>query len=129
MLCRRPQRQVFTGPIVFLMVVTVSVLWLFLIVPWVGAQCVIVIFPAHTHLLFFIFLMKGLWSALFKFIHLIDSNSNGPVIIYYFVSYFSMIRSIRRHLANAFWPFSPNLSEYILPLLPSSGGGYYLYMT
>ena len=27
-------------------------LWLFLAVPWVGLQCVIVIFPDHTHLLF-----------------------------------------------------------------------------
>ena len=31
---------------------TVSVLWLFLTVPWVGLQCVIVAFPDHTHLLF-----------------------------------------------------------------------------
>ena len=27
---------------------TVSVLWLFLTVPWVGLQCVIVAFPDHT---------------------------------------------------------------------------------
>ena len=26
-------------------------LWLFLIVPWIGLQCVIVVFPDHTHLL------------------------------------------------------------------------------
>ena len=31
--------------------VTVNVLWLFLTVPWVGLQCVIVVFPDHTHLL------------------------------------------------------------------------------
>ena len=31
---------------------TVSVLWLFLTVPWVGMQCVIVAFPDHTHILF-----------------------------------------------------------------------------
>ena len=30
----------------------VNVLWLFLTVPWVGLQCVIVEFPDHTHLLF-----------------------------------------------------------------------------
>ena len=34
--------------------VTVYVLWLFLTVPWVGLQCVIGVFPDHTHLLFFI---------------------------------------------------------------------------
>ena len=33
--------------------VTVIVLWLFLAVPWVGLQCVIVVLPDHTHLLFF----------------------------------------------------------------------------
>ena len=34
-----------------LCLVTVSVLWLFLKVSWVGLQCVIVVFPDHTHLL------------------------------------------------------------------------------
>ena len=29
-----------------------DVLWLFLTVPWVGLQCVIVVFPDHTQLLF-----------------------------------------------------------------------------
>ena len=31
-------------------IVTVNNLWLFLTVPWVGLQCVIVVFPDHTHL-------------------------------------------------------------------------------
>ena len=30
-------------------IVTMNVLWLFLTVPWVGLQCVIVVFPDHTH--------------------------------------------------------------------------------
>ena len=30
----------------------VIILWLFLRVPWVGLQCVIVVFPEHTHLFF-----------------------------------------------------------------------------
>ena len=33
-------------------IVTINVLWLFLTMPWVGLQCVIVVFPEHTHLLF-----------------------------------------------------------------------------
>ena len=33
-------------------IVTSYVLWLFLAVPWVGLQYVIVVFPDHTHLLF-----------------------------------------------------------------------------
>ena len=30
-------------------IVTVNVLWLFLTMPWVGLQCVIVEFPDHNH--------------------------------------------------------------------------------
>ena len=33
---------------------TVSVLWIFLTVPWVGLQFVIVVFPDHTHCPFII---------------------------------------------------------------------------
>ena len=32
--------------------VTINVLWLFLTVPWVGLQCVILVFPDHIQLLF-----------------------------------------------------------------------------
>ena len=31
-------------------IVTINVLWLFITVPWVGPQYVIVVFPDHTHL-------------------------------------------------------------------------------
>ena len=34
-------------------IVIINVLWLFLTVPWVVLQYVIVVFPDHTHLLFF----------------------------------------------------------------------------
>ena len=37
-------------------IVTINVLWLFLLVPWVGLQCVIVVFPDHTYLVFGIYL-------------------------------------------------------------------------
>ena len=33
-------------------IVTINVLWLFFTVPWVGMQCVIVVFSDHTHLIF-----------------------------------------------------------------------------
>ena len=29
-------------------IVNINVLWLFLMVPWVGLQCMIVVFPNHT---------------------------------------------------------------------------------
>ena len=32
--------------------IVMDVVWLFLTVPWVGLQCVAVVFPDHTHLLF-----------------------------------------------------------------------------
>ena len=32
--------------------VTMGFLWLFIMVPWVCLQCVIVVFPDHSHLLF-----------------------------------------------------------------------------
>ena len=33
----------------FRCIITINVLWPFLTVPWVGLQCMIVIFPDHTH--------------------------------------------------------------------------------
>ena len=42
---------------VFICLVTVSVLWLFLTVPWAGLQCAIVVFPDHTHLPFLVVLI------------------------------------------------------------------------
>ena len=36
-------------------IVAIYVLRLFLMVPWVGLQCVTVVFPDYTHLLFFFF--------------------------------------------------------------------------
>ena len=33
-------------------IVTINFLWLFLTVPWIGLECVIEVFPDHTHLLF-----------------------------------------------------------------------------
>ena len=36
----------------FVCLVTVNVLWLFFIVPWVGMYCVIEVFPDQTHLLY-----------------------------------------------------------------------------
>ena len=36
--------------------VTIHVLWLLLTVPWIGLQYVIVVFPDHTHFLYFKFI-------------------------------------------------------------------------
>ena len=34
-------------------IVTINILWLFLTVLWAGLQYVIVVFPDHTHLIFY----------------------------------------------------------------------------
>ena len=39
-------------------IVTINVLWLFLTMSWVGLQCVIVVFPDLTHLLFVVRVKK-----------------------------------------------------------------------
>ena len=45
------KRGLFALLLLFLLcLVTVNVLWLFLMVPWVGLYCAIVVFPDHTHL-------------------------------------------------------------------------------
>ena len=45
-------------------IVTIKVQWLFLTVPRVGLQCVIVVFPDHTHLLFDLTYTPDLWVRL-----------------------------------------------------------------
>ena len=45
-------------------IVTIKVLWLFLTVPRVGLQCVIVVFPDHTCLLFDLTYTPDLWVRL-----------------------------------------------------------------
>ena len=57
-------------------IVTMYVLWLFLTVPWVGLQCVIVVFPDHTRLRFdlaFLYIldwMSTVENIAFSFIYL-----------------------------------------------------------
>ena len=36
----------------YICLVTVNVLWFYLTVPWAGLQCVIVVYPDHTHFYF-----------------------------------------------------------------------------
>ena len=61
--------------VVFMMsCVAISVLWLLLVMPWVGLQCVIVVFPDHTHLRFcFSFVMR-------EFMLSPTDNNQGDVI-------------------------------------------------
>ena len=44
-------------------IVTITVMWLFFTAQWVGLQCVIVVFPDHTHLLFLLNLFLNCASA------------------------------------------------------------------
>ena len=61
---------------------TVSVLWLFLAMPWVGMQCVV---PDHTHL-HFNAILKSIISLLYRHSKLNGKHGPrpGPEIIKYF---------------------------------------------
>ena len=50
---RRKRKLVALLLLSYRCIVTINVMWLFLTVPWVGLQCVIVVFPVPAHLLFF----------------------------------------------------------------------------
>ena len=49
---KRKRKLVALLPLSYRCIVTINVLWLFLTVPWVGLQYVIVVFPDHIYLLF-----------------------------------------------------------------------------
>ena len=57
--------------------VTINVLWLFLTVPWVGLQCVIVVFSNHTRL----FLYKSIRKPICECI-LTGRNKLSPVLFF-----------------------------------------------
>ena len=46
-------------------IVAINVLWLFITVPWVCLQCVIVVFPDHIHLVFCTSLSLYTWFVIF----------------------------------------------------------------
>ena len=48
---KRKRKRVALLLLSYICIVTINVMWLFLTVPWVGLQCVIVVFPDHTHFL------------------------------------------------------------------------------
>ena len=50
---KRKRKPVALLELSYRCIVTINIPWLFLTVPWVGLQCVIVVFPDHTYLLFF----------------------------------------------------------------------------
>ena len=62
-------------------IVTINVLWLFLTVPWVGLQYVIVVFPDHTHLLFGVFLSGPLRQVLLYMQSILSSLVIYPIQI------------------------------------------------
>ena len=60
----------------------VIVVWLFLVVPWVCLQFVIVVFPDHTHLLFCRLLnAKYIRSSMWSYIFTVYINTCVPVYV------------------------------------------------
>ena len=49
---KRKRKRVALLLLSYRCIVTKNVMWLFLTVPWAVLQCVVVVFPDHTHLLF-----------------------------------------------------------------------------
>ena len=51
--CLYPDEEEKAGcfALIAICLISVNVLWLLLMLPWVGLQLVIVVFPYHTHLL------------------------------------------------------------------------------
>ena len=57
-------------------IVTINVVWLFPTVPWVGLQCMIVVFPDRTHLIFLSYYLSG------QIISLIACGHCGFMLVY-----------------------------------------------
>ena len=51
-ICSQTLPTALRGPVSYRCIVSINVLWLFFTVMWVRLQCVIMVFPDHTHLLF-----------------------------------------------------------------------------
>ena len=63
----RRKRELIALPLLsFGCLVTVNVLWLFHMVPWVDLQFVIVVFPDHTHLNFLFFIISSIQQPLIQ---------------------------------------------------------------
>ena len=60
-------------------IVTINVLWLFLMVPWVGLQYVIVVFPDHTHIL----LQNNINEAKEAYIQLSFERYKGKLVLHF----------------------------------------------
>ena len=77
-----------------LLLVTISVLWLILTVPWVGLRCVIVVFPDHTHLLFvtvgvlWLFLTVP-WVFFLRCVSVVFPDHTRCLIALYIITYFN----------------------------------------
>ena len=64
-------------------IVTINVLWLFLIVPWVGLQYVIVVFPDQTHLLFLLDFKTILNLLCVNFGNVVEKYSNAVLMTHF----------------------------------------------
>ena len=47
---KRKRKLVALLSLSYMCIVTITVLWLFLTVPWIGLQCVILVIPDHTYM-------------------------------------------------------------------------------
>ena len=97
--------------------VTVNVLWLFLRVSWVGLQCVIVVFPDHTHLLFVQMLILGWpWPTLHRgqicfLMHLYEKKNEVDLLQLLKLVIILIPNVYVQNVKIGLWPFSWGRSE------------------
>ena len=76
-LLKRKRKLVALLILYYRCIVTINALWLFLTVPWVDLQCVIVVFPDHTHLIFYSIL--NIYISQTNVCHLEEKTQNKEI--------------------------------------------------
>ena len=106
--------------------VTVNVLWFFLMVPWVGLWCVILVFPDHSHLLLY---NPEDWLLLFFLfgLHLVSNQLTRLIFIIHFSMYLLPdVIHIKRAYIFVCWYLMPISRRHNFNLTPMNNAYYIL---
>ena len=84
-------------------IVTVNVLWLFVTVPWVGLQCVIVVFPDHRYFTSLTFCHHDTQMLMLQTVTMIFTNTPNPYLSLKMLSAFAPAAYIQVHFSLDFF--------------------------